>query len=50
MLRKLTWLEEIDQLRRPFAFMLSTDGRTARAPEIPIVLPGGQSAFDTIPT
>ena len=49
MLRKLAWIEEINQNElRPFAFMMSPDGRTRRAAEIPIVLPGGQTAFSTI--
>jgi hypothetical protein len=46
MLRKLSWLESIDrEVLRPFAFMLNPSGKTRRAPEIPVIGPGGQPQF-----
>lgn len=45
MLRKLKWLESIDLGERPFAYMLSPNGHTERAPEIPILHSSGQSEF-----
>lgn len=44
-LRKLRWLEAIDLEDRPFAFMLSPNGRTQRASEIPLLHSNDQTGF-----
>jgi len=43
LLRKLEWLQRIDaEELRPFAFTLTPRGETKRAPEIPLIAPGGR--------
>ena len=42
LLRKLGWLQRIDEEPRPFAYMLTPRGETRRASEIPLLGSGGQ--------
>lgn len=43
LLRRLSWLEEIDRdVTRPFAFILSQNGNHRRASEIPLIGSAGQ--------